>query len=85
MRIQLDDQYILNSDALSYWISKRTLTDKGTERIERCSGYCATFGQAVNSFIEAGIRKSQARDFDDLKDDVYTLIKMVESWEVVTK
>lgn len=85
MKVKLDDKYTLNSDAYCYWISKRTIVQKGKtagqEYEQRISGYAATIEQAIESFSENSIRLSEATTLNELREDIVKLRETVKSWE----
>ncbi len=60
MKIQLDDKHFLNSDPYCYWITCVVKSKEGKPYEKRVSGYAATFGDAVNSFIEKTIKQSSS-------------------------
>ena len=92
MRIKVKDKkrlgknYWLNCDPYCYWISEEYEVKKGKTAgpiAERnVSGYTATFEQAVNSFIEKGIKAAEIDDFMKLVEVINDLKKEVESWKV---
>lgn len=84
MRIKLDDKHYLNSDAYNLWITT-TVTSKQNTVYERLvSGYARTFAQAVDSFIEQYVGSSEATTYQELKNDIEELKKIVKSWEPIT-
>lgn len=85
MRIKLDDKHWLNSDPQCYWITKVVTVKKGSKPgstyERRCSGYVATFAQAVDSFIECKIRESKIEDFTELKKTINDIKQEVKKWK----
>lgn len=85
MRIKLDDTHWLNSDPQCYWITKVVTVKKGSKPgstyERRCSGYVATFAQAVDSFIECKIRESKIEDFTELKKTINDIKQEVKKWK----
>lgn len=89
MRIQLDDKHWLNGDSQCYWVSGLVEISKGKNKgnvvEERLSGYTRTFSEAVDSFIEAGIREAEIDDFGKLAKTIEELKETVEGWGVNLK
>lgn len=85
MRIKLDDTHWLNSDPQCYWITKVVTVKKGSKPgstyERRCSGYVATFAQAVDSFIECKIRESKIESFTELKKAISNIKREVRNWK----
>lgn len=85
MRIKLDDKHWLNSDPQCYWITKVVTVEKGNNAGKtyerRCSGYVATFAQAVDSFIECKIREFKIEDFTKLKKTINDIKQEVKKWK----
>ena len=85
MRIKVKDKkrlgknYWLNCDPYCYWISEEYEVKKGktagTIAERNVSGYTATFEQAVNSFIEKGIKAAEIDDFTKLVETINELKK----------
>ena len=89
MKIKLDDTHWLNSDELCYWITVEVKSSRGKNigntYEKRCSGYTATFEQAVDSFIEKSIKAAQIEDFRKLVKTINDLKKEVRSWKSVVE
>jgi hypothetical protein len=89
MKIKLDDKHYLNSDEYCYWITVEVITQDGKNAgkpyEKRCSGYTATFEQAVDSFIEKKIKASQIEDFKKLVKTIKDLKKEVRGWKSVVE
>ncbi len=84
MRIKLDDKHYLNSDAYNLWITT-VITSKQNTTYERLvSGYARTFSEAVDSFIEQYTGNSQATTYQELKNDIEELKKIVKGWKPIT-
>lgn len=87
MKIQLDDKYILNSDACCYWITtliepKEKDGKKPKPYEKRVSGYTRTFTEAVISYIESKTRQSEATEISELADEVERLKEQVSKWKM---
>lgn len=81
MRIKLDEKYYLNSDPFCYWISCEVKSEKTNKAYDkRVSGYCQTFEQAVESFINKAIRSSEADTLQHLFEEIAEIKKTVRKW-----
>nr|DAY68081.1 MAG TPA: protein of unknown function (DUF5405) [Caudoviricetes sp.] len=87
MKIKLDDKHYLISDPCCYWIVCEVSSTKGKQKTyeKRVSGYCGTFEQAVESFIDKMILSSEADTLKKLKQEIEDLKKTVRGWKVVLK
>lgn len=85
MKIKIGKKHWLNSDAYCYWITEEYETkdgkNPGSIAERRCSGYTATFAQAVDSFIERKIRVAEIGSFTELVKVVDDLKAEVRSWK----
>ena len=89
MKIKLGNGYYLNSDAYCYWITvevqptEKSRTQKVYEKL--ASGYCGTFEQAVDSFINKRIGESEALEFKTLAKEIKALRKEIRSWKAAVE
>ena len=64
MKINLNDDYILNGDAYNYWLSK-IYRPEGKKEYERiCSGYFRNVEDVFADALERGIADNEAESFD---------------------
>lgn len=85
MKIKLDDKHYINSDSQCYWISVEVKPENSKPYEKNVSGYCRTFNEAVNSFIESHIRCAEVDDFKSLVETIDDLKRTVEGWEAAVK
>lgn len=80
MKIQLDDKHYLNSDPYCYWITCMVKSKDGNPYEKRVSGYTATFGDAVSSYIEKAVKQSVSEDIRLLREEIENLKREVMGW-----
>ena len=87
MDIKLDDKHILKCDEYCYWIAVEVEPeDKKKKPYERrCSGYAATFEQAVESFIDRRIKAAEIDNLKKLAKEIKDLKAEVRGWEAAVK
>lgn len=82
MDIKLDDKHILKCDEYCYWIAVMVEGEKAKKPYERrCSGYAATFEQAVESFIDRRIRAAEIDNLKKLTKEIKDLKAEVRGWQ----
>lgn len=80
MKIKLDQNHYLVSDPYCYHITCIVTPKDGKPYEKRVSGYVATFGEAVDSYIEKRIKSSEAREITQLKNEIEELKAEVREW-----
>ena len=81
MRIELDDNHTLVSDAFCCWIEVTVRPEGKKPYTRRCSGYTATFEDCVVNYINSKILSSETSSIRDLAQTVIDLKKEVMSWK----
>ena len=83
MRIKLDDKHYLNGDQYCCWISCEVVNEKTKKAYDkRVSGYYATFGETIASYIDKYIGGSDAETIEDLEQEIKQLKETVMGWKI---
>jgi len=82
MRIELSNNYVINADKYSYWITHKYIDKKGKEKETRVSGYLNTLDSVINDFLYKKIKGSEVNTLKELLEQVNDLISEVRSWKV---
>ena len=72
MKIKLDDNHTLLSDAYCCWIEETRISANGTEYQDRVSGYCNSLERVLETYFERKLLKADA-------DTVAKLIKEIKA------
>ena len=85
MKIALDEKHWLNSDKYCYWITALVTpgekSKKKTPYEIRVSGYARTFEDAVESYLNKEIRRSEAESLQSLRQDIQKIKEEVRGWK----
>lgn len=65
MKIKVGN-YILNSDALNFWITEEYETKNGKTDERMVTGYCYTFEKLLETFLQRKIGSSDATTLSEL-------------------
>lgn len=80
MKIRLDSEHWLQSDAYCYWITKDMVSKNGKEYESRVSGYLENLDDIVKDIVQRKIRSSEATQINELRDDVKKTLTMLKGW-----
>lgn len=80
MKIKLDDNHYLNSDAYCFWITCECKSRNGKSYEKRVSGFCRGFEDAVDNYIDGRIKTSTSDDIIQIRNDVKAIKTMVKEW-----
>jgi len=80
-KVRLDDKYVLCSDQHCWWVERNEAAKGKKPLMRRCSGYCTTFAEAINSCLEFRLRDAEAADLAELRHEIWKVKRDVRSWK----
>lgn len=81
MKLKLDDNHYLVSDGYDYWITVESISKNGKPYERRITGYCRTFSQAVDNYIDKRIKTAPEYDITEIRALLIEIKDMISGWE----
>lgn len=81
MKLKLDDKHYLVSDGIDCWITVESISKNGNPYERRVTGYCRSFFQAVDNYIDKRIKTSTKCDITEIRALLIEIKQMISDWE----